>query len=144
MHGHDVARAIGGRRHLPGNACAQVFRGLAPLLPHFLDPAANLHARFDVRLRGTPPPGRCSPLPAAQLTVTGAPAAAPRRPAPLDTASAPGRREGRVPLSADPAAFLLVTYGRISPLRPALTGQIVASGPKPWLGFTLPTLFRAP
>ena len=47
-------------------------------------------------------------------------------------------------LSADPWALLLVLYGRSGPLKPALSGRILAWGHRPWLAFTLPTLFRKP
>jgi hypothetical protein len=47
-------------------------------------------------------------------------------------------------ISADPAAHLLVTYGRAGPLGPALRGKITAGGRKPWLGLRLPRLFRQP
>jgi hypothetical protein len=47
-------------------------------------------------------------------------------------------------LSADPWAVLLVLYGRSGPLKPGLTGRIVAWGRRPWLALTLPTLFRKP
>jgi hypothetical protein len=46
--------------------------------------------------------------------------------------------------AADPWSFLLVLYGRSGPLKPALTGRILAWGRRPWLAFTLPTLFRKP
>ena len=47
-------------------------------------------------------------------------------------------------LSADPTAFLLVMYGRQGPLRPALTGKVVAWGRKPWLAFRIPSLLQRP
>jgi hypothetical protein len=47
-------------------------------------------------------------------------------------------------ISADPAAHLLVTYGRSGPLGPALRGKITAGGRKPWLGLRPPWLFRQP
>jgi hypothetical protein len=47
-------------------------------------------------------------------------------------------------ISADPAAHLLVTYGRSGPLGPALRGKITTGGRKPWLGLRLPRLFRQP
>ena len=47
-------------------------------------------------------------------------------------------------ICADPAVHLLLSYGRIGPVRPALTGRIVAWGRRPRLALVLPRLFRAP
>ena len=44
----------------------------------------------------------------------------------------------------DPASFLLVSYGRIGPLLPSLTGRAVSWGRKGWLGLSMHRLFRAP
>jgi hypothetical protein len=47
-------------------------------------------------------------------------------------------------ISADPWAFIQVLYSRTGPIRPALTGRILAWGRRPWLAFALPSLFRNP
>ena len=47
-------------------------------------------------------------------------------------------------VSADPAAFLLLMYGRQGPLRPALTGKVIAWGRKPWLAFRMQSLVQQP
>jgi len=47
-------------------------------------------------------------------------------------------------ISAEPATFLLVNYGRTGPWGPAHTGKVVAWGRRPWLALGLPKTFRAP
>ena len=57
-------------------------------------------------------------------------------------ASPPERVDCRI--SSDPAAFLLITYGRTGLLRPVLSGRILVAGRRPWLGLSLPRPFRRP
>jgi uncharacterized protein (TIGR03083 family) len=47
-------------------------------------------------------------------------------------------------ISADPRTFLLTTYGRITPLRAAAVGGVVAYGRRPWLAFSLLSLLKNP
>lgn len=47
-------------------------------------------------------------------------------------------------ISADPATYLLVAYGRLGPIRPTLTGKLVVHGRKPWLGPRFGRLLAAP
>jgi putative sterol carrier protein len=47
-------------------------------------------------------------------------------------------------ISADPPTLLLMGYGRIGPVKPALTGKLFAWGRKPWLGMKMATLIRNP
>ena len=47
-------------------------------------------------------------------------------------------------LSADPAAFLLLGYGRIGQWRAIGRGQLLAWGRKPWLALRLRSLFFNP
>ncbi len=47
-------------------------------------------------------------------------------------------------ISADPAAFLLVGYGRMPLVRALLRGGILAWGRRPWLGLRLMDLFFQP
>jgi uncharacterized protein (TIGR03083 family) len=129
VHGHDVARAAGLPWSIPAEEAAAVFRGFLPLLPSYLDEGgARRPARFEVRLRGADPVAATFDFSGGRLTVE------------------PGRASGPVDchLSADPPAFLLVMYGRMSPLRSAMTGRVLAWGRKPWLGLTLPDRFRRP
>jgi len=107
-----------------------VFLGVLPVVPYYLDAqrARGRHARYDIRLRGER---------GARATFTvGGGALAIEAPAPGQPADCR--------LSADPWAFLLVLYGRSGPIAPALTGQILAWGRRPWLALTLATMFRKP
>ncbi|MGH2729105.1 MAG: maleylpyruvate isomerase N-terminal domain-containing protein [Actinomycetota bacterium] len=47
-------------------------------------------------------------------------------------------------ISADPAAFMLVGFGRMRVSKPALMGRMVAWGRRPLLAFKLPSLLRTP
>ena len=106
-----------------------VVRGLAPIFPHYLDEEAarGFRGRFEIRLRGQPETRVVLAIADGVLE-----------------AREPGAERVDCVISADPASFLLVNYGRKRPLGPALTGKIVAWGRKPWLGFKLPQLFRSP
>ena len=44
---------------------------------------------------------------------------------------------------ADPAAFLLVSFHRVSPVSAALTGKIITWGRKPWLLLRLQSVLRS-
>jgi putative sterol carrier protein len=47
-------------------------------------------------------------------------------------------------ITADPVAFLLLGYGRISQLSPVLRGQLRPGGRKPWLAMKFGTLLSSP
>jgi uncharacterized damage-inducible protein DinB/putative sterol carrier protein len=129
VHGHDIARAVGAPWHASARWASTVFQGLLPVLPALTsERATTVRARFDVRLRGDPAARAAFSFADGGLTVE------------------PGRTTERVDchLSADPASFLLVMYGRMGPVRPAVTGRVVAWGRRPWLGLALPSLFRRP
>jgi uncharacterized protein (TIGR03083 family) len=130
VHGNDIARAAGMRWPVPADWARTVFLGLLPVVPHYLDArrAQGWHARYDIRMRGERTARAVFTVADGALAIQ-APAA--------------GQRAD-CSLSADPWAFLLVLYGRSGPLKPALTGQILAWGRRPWLALTLPSLFRKP
>lgn len=130
VHGNDIARAAGIPWPVPAGWARTVFLGVLPVLPHYLDAqrAQGRHARYDIRLRGERTARAVFTVADGALAIQ-APAA--------------GQRADCY-LSADPWAFLLVLYGRSGPLKPALTGQILAWGRRPWLALTLPALFRKP
>lgn len=129
VHGHDVARAAGKPWPIPADEARAVLMGLLPLLPHFVDPAetADFRARFDLRFRGARDARAILSFDDGRLAIE-------------------GPNGGRVDchISADPAAYLLVGYGRLEPWRPALTGRIVSWGRKPHLAFRLTRLLRSP
>jgi len=119
VHGRDIARAAGRPWPVPADWARTVFLGLLPVVPHYLraERAQGRPARYDVRLRGEHAARAVFTIEDGVLTV-GTPAA--------------GQRADCY-LSADPWALLLVLYGRSGPLKPALSGRILAWGHRPWL-----------
>lgn len=129
IHSWDIAKALRVPCRLDAHDMRTIFLGLLPVLPHYVDPqrATGCTASFDVRLRGDPPARAVLAFEDGRLTV---------RPPRGD------RADCRI--SADPAGYVLITYGRARPLPLALTGKVVATGRKPWLGLRLPSMFRKP
>lgn len=122
VHGHDVAMASRQTWSMDADSARMTAMGLVPLLPHYVDreATADVRARVLLSLRGGQKQTRLVfVVDRGNLTV-----------------EEPGARVD-CRISADPAAFILVSYGRLSLLRPALTGKIVAYGRKPWLGLKL-------
>jgi uncharacterized protein (TIGR03083 family) len=130
VHGYDIARAARVPWPVPAGWAQTVFLGALPVLPHYLL-AGRAHgrpARYDIRLRGERGARAIFTIAGGELAIE-----APQAGQPADCY-----------LSADPWAVLLVLYGRSGPLKPGLTGRIVAWGRRPWLALTLPALFRKP
>jgi uncharacterized protein (TIGR03083 family) len=127
VHGYDIASAEGITWPIDPTDVHLAFEALIPLIPYYLDgeAARGLDVCFDLRLRGGP---------RRFLAVSGGS---------LEVAE-PDARKVDCRISADAPTFLLVSYGRIRPVRPAMTGKIVAWGRKPWLGLKLPRLIRSP
>ena len=123
IHGHDVAVASGHQWVIDADSARIATMGLVPLLPHYVDreATADVRARVLLSLRG----GRGTESRFVFVIDRG-----------TLTVENPGVRVD-CRISADPSAFMLVSYGRLSPLLPALTGKIVAYGRKPWLGLKL-------
>jgi uncharacterized protein (TIGR03083 family) len=127
VHGHDVARAAGGSWSIDPAHANVVFEAVAPLMPHYVDEdeARGFSGTFDVRMRGGP--RRLLVFDDGRLSI-----------------EEPDGRSVDCHISADPTAFLLVGYGRMGPVAPALTGKMLAWGRRPWLGFKLPRLLKQP
>ncbi len=124
VHGRDLARARGVSWPIPAIEARHTAIGILPAVPASVDPemAGRLDFHARVRLWGAPTFG--FRVRAGEVTVTD------------------GSEGADVTLWVHPTAFLLVSFGRISPLRLALTGRVVAWGRRPWLAFTLPGVFR--
>lgn len=132
VHGLDVARAEGVPWPIDRGHAALIVRGfLFPAL-HTLgramvdqEKAGKVRARFEVRLRGH---GR------AWLRFHDGGFAVEATPqGPVDCH-----------LSVDPAAFLLVAWGRRSQWPAIARGQLLAWGRRPWLGIQLRSWLRNP
>ncbi len=133
VHGRDIALAEGMRWPIPRSHAALVVSGfLFPALGQLSgqivnqEAAAGLKAYFDIRLRGGG--GRvfwC--FEDGELSV-----------------EAPSARPVDCHVLADPAAYLLVAWGRLSQWRAIARGQLLAWGRRPWLGLKLRALLRNP
>lgn len=130
VHGYDLSRACGSRWRIPAEWGHSAFLAAVPVLPLFLDAeaAVGVETTFDIRMRGEGAPRAVLRISGGRLTVH------------------PPHTAGRVDcyLSGDPLTLLLVLYGRIGPIRPALAGRALAWGRKPWRGLTLTSYFRNP
>ena len=127
IHGYDITGASGKPWTIPQDKARLALRGLYPLLPHFVnaEAAKGLEANFAIDLRDGKPDYML--VKDSTLRVT---------------SEKPQRVDCRV--SAKPAEYALVGYGRISQTMPLLTGKIVAYGRKPWLGFRFAKLIYSP
>jgi len=126
VHGHDIRSASDYRWSIPANEARTVLDGIIELAPHYVDEqgARNVLACYELRIRGGL---------RATLSFEGG----------RLTIDQPDRViDCRI--SADPVAFLLVSYGRLPVWGPVLRGKMVAWGRKPWLGLKLPSLLRNP
>ena len=132
VHGWDIAIADGRpwpieRAHAGLVVAGFLFPAFANLGRSLVDEqaAAGVHATYDVRVRGG---GRAVlAFDDGDLRVEAAPSG------PVDCH-----------LSVDPAAFLLVGWGRMGQWGPIARGKLVAWGRKPWLGFKLRSLLTNP
>lgn len=126
LHGRDLAEVERKPWSISRAEANLVFDGYIPLLRHFVnaEAIADLDACYEIRLRG----GSTLYFEIADGR--------------LDIRDSPTRRVD-CRISADPVAYLLVGFGRVGRWRPVLTGQIVAFGRQPWLGFRLPSLFHS-
>jgi uncharacterized protein (TIGR03083 family) len=127
VHGHDVARALGRPWPIDPGPAALIIEGVIPVLPAQVssDRTAGFTACFEIRPRGFA--SQLWEFRDGQLHVD------PPSPRPID-----------VHLSADPAALVLVMYGRESQWRHIPAGRLVAWGRKPWLALTLSSRFLRP
>jgi uncharacterized protein (TIGR03083 family) len=126
VHGHDIGSASGSKWAIPVDEARTVLDGIIELAPLYVDEhgARGFSARYELRIRGG--------LQAELIFEDG-----------LLTLDRPaGHAECKI--SADPVAFLLVSYGRIAVWGPMMRGKLIAWGRKPWLGLKLTSLLRNP
>jgi hypothetical protein len=126
IHGFDIARA----GHIPWpisrTDALLVLGGVMVMLPDYLDRqrTAGLHVAYELRLRGGP---------RYRLQVDDGMATVTEVGRPVDCW-----------VSADPATFLLLGYGRISRRSQIIRGRFVAGGRKPWLALAFERLLTGP
>jgi Mycothiol maleylpyruvate isomerase N-terminal domain/SCP-2 sterol transfer family len=126
IHGLDISRTA----NMPWTVSAAdaflVIPGVLSIAPQYLRPrrAAGVHISFELRMRGGP---------SYRMVVDDGTA----------VVTAAGEKADCV-ITADPVAFLLLGYGRISQLSPVLRGQLRPGGRKPWLAMKFGTLLSSP
>lgn len=119
VHGHDAARTLGRRWRIPAQDARTVVRAATVLAPRYVDPVATLGVRTTYRLalRGGP---------AFRVRIADGTAAV-----------EPSHGDADCTIRIDPAALMLISYGRSSIWRAAATGKVLVTGRRPWraLGF---------
>lgn len=126
IHGGDIASGSDENWTVPPDEARTVLAGIIDLAPYFVDDnaARGFSARYDLRIRG------------------GVRAMLAFEEGRLKIYPPGGRADCRI--SADPVAFLLVSYGRVSLWSQVVRGKMLSWGSKPWLGLKLPALLRNP
>lgn len=125
VHGHDIASAEGLPWPIEPEHALLTMHGLVPLLPHFVNrtAAAGLRAGYEIRLTGSD--SQFWYFDDGRLSVE-------------ETELAPvGCR-----ISADPATWLLMSYNRVGPTLPTISGKVRVWGRHPWLATRLRGVFR--
>jgi uncharacterized protein (TIGR03083 family) len=126
IHGLDISRTA----NIPWTVSAAdaflVIPGVLSVAPQYLRPqrAVGVHISFELRMRGGA--GYRMAVDDGTAVVTAA-----------------GEKADCV-ITADPVAFLLLGFGRISQLSPVLRGQLRPGGRKPWLALKFGTLLSSP
>jgi hypothetical protein len=126
VHGLDIARAGNIPWPISSTDALLAIAGVMVLLPEYLDRrwTAGLHVAYELRLRNGP--RYRLQVDDGTATVTGAGL-------PVDCW-----------VSADPATFLLLGYGRVSRRAQIVRGRIAAGGSKPWLAVAFDRLLTGP
>jgi hypothetical protein len=126
IHGLDISRTARIPWPIAAADAFLVIPGVLSVAPQYLRPqrAAGVHISFELRMRGGP---------SYRLAVDDGTA----------VVTAAGEKADCV-ITADPIAFLLLGYGRISQLSPVLRGQLRPGGRKPWLAMKFGTLLSSP
>ncbi len=119
VHGYDIARAAGLQWRIEPAHAVLAHEGSMPVLPFVLDKdrAAGVRMRVEMRIRGM-----------ARHILTISDGVLRVQAVPAGTSQPADCR-----MSADPVAYLLLIWNRISPWRPMLRGQLVIWGRRPWL-----------
>lgn len=125
VHGYDIARAEGLPWQIDPEHAILTMEGLVPVMVHFVDKeaAASLEAGFEIGLRGGLT--KYWYFEKGRLTVESS------QVIPVDCH-----------ISAEPVTFLLMSYNRIGPTKPALSGKVRVWGRRPWLATKLGGVFK--
>ena len=125
VHGFDIARADDRSWSIGADEALLVIPGVRTVAPSYLRPSqAQQRVSFELRMRGG---GRY------RLAVGDGTAVVGEAGAPTDCI-----------ITADPASFLLVGYGRIPAWSPLLRGKLWPGGSRPWQAMKFATLLSTP
>ena len=126
VHGLDIARAGGIPWPISRADALLVLAGVMVMLPDYLDRqrTAGLHVAYELRFRGGT---------RYRLQVDDGTATVTEAGRPVDCW-----------VSAEPATFLLLAYGRVSRRSQVVRGRMVAGGRKPWLAVASERLLTGP
>jgi hypothetical protein len=126
IHGLDIARAARIPWPISRADALLVLAGLMVMLPDYLDRqrTAGLHVAYELRFRGGT---------RYRLQVDDGTATVTEAGRPVDCW-----------VSAEPATFLLLGYGRVSRRSQVVRGRMVAGGRKPWLAVASERLLTGP
>ena len=127
IHAIDFARTIKQSWTIQRSDALQIAYGLLTILPGFVnaETAKGFTGSYLLKLRG----GESVVIRFANGSLT---------------VEAANGTKADCNISADPAAFLMVGYGRSSQWGPIARGKIMASGRKPWLGLKFNKLLLKP
>ena len=126
VHGLDAARTLGRPWPIAANDARTIIRAAAALAPWYVDTEATRGVRSTYR-----------------VSVRGGPVFRVR----IDDGTAsvePADGDADCTIRADPAALLLVSYGRITVWRAVATGKVVATGRRPWRALRFERSFLPP
>lgn len=125
VHGYDIAKAEGLPWPIEPEHAILTMTGLAPVMVYFLDPdaAAGLRAGYEIRLCNGP--SQFWYFDDGHLTVQDF------EKFPVDCR-----------ISADPATWMLMSYNRIGPTKPTISGKLRVWGRHPFLATRLGGVFK--
>lgn len=128
VHGWDLAATTGKRWKIPPADALLIDYAIADVMPYFVDEqhAFGFSGVYEVRLRG----GASFSMSFGNGELT------------VSRTEPGGPADCRI--SADPAAFLLMGYGRGSQIASVLSGKVIAWGTRPWLALKFNSLVRSP
>ena len=125
VHGLDIARAAKVRWQVESRDALLIAPGVLSIAPQYLRPsAAAVRASFELRIKGASRYRLAVDRGNAVVTDAG--------------------EKSDCVITADPVAFLLLGYGRISQWSPIVRGKLRAGGRKPWLAMKFATLLESP
>jgi hypothetical protein len=125
VHGYDIARAEGLPWAIEPAHALLLMDALSPVMKLFVDEdaAAGFQAGFEIRLHGAS--STYWYFDRGRLTIEQS------RTHPVDCH-----------ISADPVTFMLMSYNRIGPIKPLLTGRLIVWGRRPWMAARLGGVFK--